>query len=341
MRMSSSRVTLRTLAAECGVSTATVSYALRNHPCVRAKLRKKIQETAAERGYTPNPVVSELTARLRAGRKHKVLASLAMVSLAENREDTENPTVQAWEEGCRRRAEQLGYHVDVFRCWDEGMTPKRIASILNARGIRGLVMTGPFPHAIISDDIAPLWENRAVIVMGEHPQRPAFSCVLNNQFSTALMAVTRLAELGCQRPGLCMHPHLDDILEFRFTGGYLAGLQRQSKRKPPPVFLYQQNRKTNFRAWIKTHSIDAVITLHPEIRSWLPPSGASNVLLAHLDLHSGMKDWYGVIQHNERVGLAAVDMLIGQIQRSEFGPPPFQKSVLIDGEWLEPIPKQR
>jgi hypothetical protein len=57
--------------------------------------------------------------------------------------------------------------------------------------------------------------------------------------------------------------------------------------------------------------------------------------LVHLDLHAGLKDWAGMRQNNEQIGIAAVDMLVGQLHRNEFGPPPFQKCMFIEGTWVD------
>lgn len=52
--------TIRTLAKLAGVSSATVSLALRNHPRIRPQVRERIQKIAAEAGYRLNAIVSHL-----------------------------------------------------------------------------------------------------------------------------------------------------------------------------------------------------------------------------------------------------------------------------------------
>jgi len=47
--------TLRSLAAEAGVSPLTVSLPLRNHPRISATTGERIQQLAELRGYTPDP----------------------------------------------------------------------------------------------------------------------------------------------------------------------------------------------------------------------------------------------------------------------------------------------
>ena len=45
--------TLKDIAQSCGVSLTTVSYALRNHPCVQLKTAKRIRAVASRLKYDP------------------------------------------------------------------------------------------------------------------------------------------------------------------------------------------------------------------------------------------------------------------------------------------------
>lgn len=53
-------VSLKDLANEIGVSISTVSRALNNHPDISPEVTRKIQQLAAERNYTPNPLAMGL-----------------------------------------------------------------------------------------------------------------------------------------------------------------------------------------------------------------------------------------------------------------------------------------
>jgi hypothetical protein len=56
--------------------------------------------------------------------------------------------------------------------------------------------------------------------------------------------------------------------------------------------------------------------------------------VVHLDKTAEM-DSAGMQQNNRHVGRAAVDMLIGQLHRNEFGIPPFQKGMFIMSTWVQ------
>ena len=57
--------------------------------------------------------------------------------------------------------------------------------------------------------------------------------------------------------------------------------------------------------------------------------------LAHLDCHEEFPDWAGIHQNNGLVGAAAVDMLVAQLHRNEFGLPKYSKASFIQGTWID------
>ena len=59
--MSKKNVSLKTIAAECGVSIMTVSRALRDSYGVSDKIKEKIRKKAIELGYMPNHVVQSMS----------------------------------------------------------------------------------------------------------------------------------------------------------------------------------------------------------------------------------------------------------------------------------------
>ena len=58
--MKQHRVSLKDLAAQLGVSIATVSRALRNSHEVGEELRERVQKLAKELNYRPNPFAQSL-----------------------------------------------------------------------------------------------------------------------------------------------------------------------------------------------------------------------------------------------------------------------------------------
>ena len=58
--MTKPRISLKDLARELGISISTVSRALKNHPDISVELTAKVQQLAAARNYSPNPLAMGL-----------------------------------------------------------------------------------------------------------------------------------------------------------------------------------------------------------------------------------------------------------------------------------------
>lgn len=330
-------VTIRNLAKKADVSPATVSLALRNHPRISEPVRERIQKLADEMGYKPNPVVSHLIAQVRASKAKTYQSTLGVILTAEHHSDVKQPTVQTWIHACEARATQLGYTFNRFELHDENLSPDRLLKILETRDIHGLVATGPFSHNLIDPELDRVWKRSAVVVLGERTERPALSCVSNNQFSTAVQAVRKVLELGYQRPGLCIHPGIDDVVEHRFLGGFSAAQQPLLKKNRLPPFDYEDHKRKEFKRWFDRHRPDVILTLHLEVEAWLKTMSIrvpEDLGLVHLDHTSELKDWAGMRQNHDQVGISAIDMLIGQLHRNELGAPPFQKCLFVNSDWI-------
>ncbi|MDQ3545141.1 MAG: LacI family transcriptional regulator [Verrucomicrobiota bacterium] len=330
--------TIRTLAKLAGVSSATVSLALRNHPRIRPQVRERIQQIAKEAGYRPNAIVSHLIAQVRASRRASYQSTLGAVFTTKDPGHLEVPTFKEWITACEMRAFQLGYSFDKFVLLQSGISPERLIKILDARGIKGLFKLGPFVRGAIPPEFDIIWNRSATIVLGARPVRPALSAVMNDQFSTVGQAVEEVIRLGYERVGLCVSAQIEDIVEHRFLGGFLAARNRLQCAHKLPAYEFDRDDKKSFRRWLKEHQPDVILTLHPTIRDWLEEMKITvpdDIGLVHLDLHAGLKDWAGMRQNNEQIGIAAVDMLVGQLHRNEFGPPPFQKCMFIEGTWVD------
>ena len=329
-------VTMRELAKLAGVSPATVSLSLRDHPRISREVRERVKAIAAKTGYRPNPIVAHLIAQVRASKTTTYQSTLGAVLTTELRRCLEVHTFRDWLASCKKRAAELGYGFNAFSLPDAKQTPERLAKVLDARRVQGLVVIGPFPRGVIPAEFDPLWQRTSAVMLGERPVSPTLSCVLNNQFSTSILAVGELTRLGYRRPALCINPDIDGALENRFIGGFLVAAQATPARRRIPPFPFHAHARADFLQWVEKHRPDAIVTLHHEIREWLEAAGHAipgDIGLAHLDWTPKLEGWAGTDQNNALVGSFAIEMLIGQLHRNEFGPPEFQKCMFTNSSW--------
>jgi LacI family transcriptional regulator len=328
--------TIRTLAKMAGVSNATVSLALRNHPRIRPEVRERIQQIALKAGYKTDALVANLLAQLRTKKTLAYQSTLGLLTIWENPAlHKATQTFIEWISGCKERAASLGYGLDQFSLVEPPLTAERLVKILHARNIRGLLVIDSDLGDIVRPDLDPLWQYSAAIVMGVRPIEPQLSFTSNDQFDTTLRAMSEVLRLGYERPGLCIQPYVDNWVEKRFSGGFYARQNLLPRKNCVPKFEFEHDAEDRFRAWIKRHRPDVIITLHTEIMAWVKSMGLrvpEDIGLVHLDKTSGM-EWAGMQQNNTHIGRAAVDMLVGQLHRNEFGIPPFQKGLFIMSTW--------
>jgi len=329
--------TVRSLAEQAGVSAATVSLALRNHPRISPAVRERIRILAEKAGYEANPAVSQLLSQIRGSNTASFRGTIGVVYTASHLEDARVVSVREWMSAVRKRATELGFGLDEFYLHEKGMNPTRLARILDTRGIRGLLVTGPFGGQRVPRELDALWERSSTVFLGERPVAPSLSCVLNNQFETAAEAMRRVAKLGYSRPGLCIHPYVDEVTDHRFTGGFLVMQAMLPRADRIPPLAYSANGRAAFLRWLERYRPDVILTLHPEVKYWVTASGRRvprDLGLVHLDRTDDLAEWAGMHQDNESLGAAAVQTLLGQVYFNVLGPPPFQECLFIGSKWV-------
>jgi LacI family transcriptional regulator len=336
--MSTRPPTLQDIARAAGVGKATVSLALRDDPRLRPATRARIQQVASEMGYHANATVSALMAQLRASRTPKYQATLGLVNASTERDTLRNfSTFRDWVNGCLHRATQLGYGLDDFWLREPGIPPGRLATILEARGIRGLVIAGVGDRNAMPAEFEAVWTRFACVVIGLRTTRPALHCATNDQFATAFQAVEQALQLGYRRPGLVVQGEIDANVEYRFSAGFGAALKTLRKVPRLPVCDFDRRKPAAFTAWFEKNRPDVIVCLHHELAAWLAAMRVKvpdDVGLIHLDRTAEMEGWAGMNQSNEMVGIAAIDMIVGQIHRSETGIPAFPRAMMVESAWV-------
>jgi LacI family transcriptional regulator len=146
-------------------------------------------------------------------------------------------------------------------------------------------------------------------------------------------------ELGYRRPALVLDTRIDRLVDGRFTAGALIGQQLMpaAQRTNPFYFVPEaRDNPTLFRDWLRHERPDAILTLYHVVQSWLEDSGLRVPRdMGLIQMERRRSDWAGMDQHNDLIGSAAVDMLIGMIHHSQIGPSAFPHATLIGSTWVD------
>lgn len=330
------------IAQKAGVSKNTVSLALRNDSRIRMQTRQKIQALAASMGYQKNPLIARLMVQLRQHRVAKYRPTLALVNANRDPAAFEtHPTIPVYLEGCRNRAEALGYELDPFWLHDPELNARRFHRILRARNIEGLLIIGLMDQNRLPERFAETWEQFPAVVTGARTRDPALSFACTDHHMLTVRAVEHAWELGYRKPALVIDRSIEHLVEGRFSAGYFTALQRLgADRIIPPFNEVEAARKESrlFADWLRAYQPDLILTLYPFVLRWLSslklvvPEDIGLILLEHRP----QQPWIsGMNQHNDVVGASALEMLVAMVQQNQSGIPTFPKATLIGSTWIE------
>jgi DNA-binding LacI/PurR family transcriptional regulator len=254
------------VAEAAGVSSATVSLALRNHPRISPATRERIQRIAARLGYRPDPALSMLTTYRHNRAPDRYLGTVAFVAIAArlpnltSTEITDN-ALHAAETYCLRR----GFKLEVFPLADTSLRNQRsLTRVLAARNVSGAVIHCQGiedPHV----SLAPLLGDRQMnaVLLSRPPVDPLASVVCEDNFTDALRLFEEIAARGYRRPGLLLSHDTTNSPEGEWIGAAHVAILRHgfepcprliSSRAADPSVLDHR-----LRDWIETHRPDVVV----------------------------------------------------------------------------------
>lgn len=190
--------------------------------------------------------------------------------------------------------------------------------------------------------MANLWEEFPAVVTGVRTREPSLSFACADHHGLALSAFERALALGYRRPGLILDPVIDELIEGRFTAGYMTGqlkLLEEVDRLPPFTAVAEARRDAGlFGEWLQRWRPDVLFTLYHEVARWLEKLGrwpAADLGLIQYEWREGHRDWAGMDQRNDLVGEAAVDMLVSQVQHGTKGVPEFPLATMVASQWVD------
>jgi DNA-binding LacI/PurR family transcriptional regulator len=329
--------TIREIAEAVGFSKSAVSLALRDDSRMALATRRHIQKIAAELGYQKNAVLAHLMAELRHSRTAVTQANLAIINASPSKPVYDWHTFRDFREGIRRRSSQLGYGIDEFHLYDPVLRPARLLQILRNRNISGLIFIGAQDLSLLNQTHADLWSHFPAATAGLVRTDPPLACAACDHFQTSYEATQIGLRRGYKRPGLVLSLDLDDLTDYRFSGGYYAAIPHLPARCRLPVHRSSPLNQAAFVAWFEQHRPDYIVTAHDVIFQWLEAAGLrvpSEVGLAHLDWHVGLPNWAGMKQDSLAAGSQVVDLVVSQLHANEKGPQHTPMATLVASKWV-------
>jgi LacI family transcriptional regulator len=319
----------------------TVSRVLRNFPRVAADTRRRVLQAAKKLGYSPDPHMTRLMARVRSYRRRAAEAVIAVV-----RDDIPGDELldHAYQyvalHDIGARAERHGYRAEEFLLDRNRMSAARLAQILETRGIEGLIISPQSSHSI---GMELDYSRFAAVTLGYGLPQPALHRVSTNMTRGILQATAELTTRGYRRIGLAVTQWVDARSDHTYSGAMLTYQQQIAVRDRVPLLLFPENNLAHefdiFRTWFKRHRPDAIISFDSYVPDWLTkklrvnfPGQVGVVVHDWVERH---RNFAGIHHHRSHVAAAAVDMLATQLMQNEHGVPDIPRQILIPPMWVD------
>lgn len=324
----------REIARRCGLSRATVSYALRNDPKISPQVRNRVRAAARALDYRPDPQVVKLMAHLRTARPRRSVTKVALIIpgfpatwMAHNRR------MQQMLAGARAQAERHGFAFE--QLWLEGepgMTLRRLQSIVQARGIDGLVV-GSMRHGSERFDFD--FSRLAVAAIGYSMREPAVHRACPHHYKMMRGLLKEVRQRGFRRVGALYNQRLEDGSNNLLSSAFYYAQRDLPVAQRLPLQIEEAPTIEHVRRYLRAHRPDVMIG-EGYVHQFLTELGLrvpEDISFASIDRGDPPYDAAGIDGHYDLVAATAVDMVATQITLNQRGLPDVPKVMMVDSEW--------
>lgn len=329
-------VSLKDIAELAQVSVMTASRVLANKGHVSPAKMAAVRAAAEQLGYQPNPMVQQIMSEMRRGRANAFIGTIAFLNSSSHEEDWQKlPYLRPSRDGARQRAISTGFAFDDIWINQPGWSPARTLSVLQARGIRGLLVVPGSDPKQFKFDLSTF----ALASFGGLAFDLPIHQVLPDHFYNYATCYRELWNLGYRRIGFFAPDYELSVSGEESLGGYLSAQWHSPVANRVPVGAGSKNWETSekvFKQWVHDVRPDAVIANYNQVDRWLNELGLDiprDIGLAHPGLAADVEGWAGIDADLFEQGAQAVNLLTAQIFRNEHGLPEKPKRITIKGRW--------
>lgn len=333
------RVTYQTIADAVGVSKMAVSKALRSHPSIPAATRQRIVEAAERLGYRPNPMVAAYMSSLRQNRKAVQSANLAYLQNSRRlvSQTAHGPLFELYQ-GARLRAEELGYNLVEVSLEEGHLSAARIAAILRAQGILGVLMA---PVGSIERELDLDWGNITYAALGHSLRHSRIHRAASHQFHAFETALEKLRAKGYRRIGFSVDAYMDERIGHVWSAAYARHYLLSPPEERVEMLVTTVGwpaLRDEFLDWVHRERPDVVIADSIARLDWLRAAGVEvpgQIAFSTLSWEESRPEVSGMRKDLIAVGAAGIDLVVNQLNRNERGLPARPQTVLVTGDWME------
>ncbi len=334
------------IAARAGVTTATVSLALRGHPRISAATRDRVAAIAEELGYVPDPALAAL-ARRRNKHLPQFKAGIAFMASEKVCEELERgegrPTMLYLYESLTEQLSKRGYGLVLMPVPTDAESLDRRMKAIRTRNITSLVLPHPFylPSKIIVPD-----ELSGVALMGRHQDATRLPLVTSNHFQAMTELLLRLQERGYKRPALCLAQTSlvsgsgNQRLADRTGGLWMSAFERFGEAcfpnaSPLPLLLEEKHSKKTLQDWIDKHQPDVILSPNDEEVLGQIAEMKNAPDFCSLDMKDRSKGFSGYDLIREQIAATTARLIASQAFSDDLGDPVLGLTLQVPAQWVE------
>ena len=327
------RVRQREIATRLGISHATVSMALRDHPRIHASTRERVKRMAEEMGYQSNPSLRIFSNYSRSKRKSSKLSPLGWINAwSQPGKLAKHHEYGGYWRGACEAAARMGYRLEEFRLHAE-TPPSELNRRLRAKNFCGLLLPPEGDPEVLKH--FP-WERYHVVSLSHYATTPASHLVTPDHYENCALAFKMMRGRGYRRIGFLTDEFPTTVNDKLSVAGFLSAQLELLDGERLPVFATQDfPHPDQLAEWIACHRPDAILTDLPDATRLLKRTG---VKIPH-DLglaFSGRTDSAtsaGIDCQPEEVGRVGLEILKCAIDG--YVNPGFKMRVSVSGHWRE------
>lgn len=326
---------IRDIARFTGLSTATVSLALRDQGRMAPATRQKVRDAAQKLGYQPLPLLSKALSLARQPEADRFRETLAFL--------VEHPMEKAPEfqitiyNAALNRALSMGYKLEPILLSGKPAEQRQASRILWTRGIRGLIVCPRVTHR--QPRIALDWEHFAGVEIGRTVWMPHnLHKVERSVFYEMIDVMHLLKKAGFRRVGLAVQPEEEKRRRGIYSAAFLMAQQRLPvAQRIPPLSAAGPWSVETLQRWLHQHSPDVLIIYEPRtIPSWLQELGLKipgDISVCSTNV--GDSHFTGMRSDPRALGESCVEMLSLLLDRNELGLHSQPRNWLVKDNWQE------
>ncbi|WP_221029111.1 LacI family DNA-binding transcriptional regulator [Actomonas aquatica] len=329
--------TIRSLASQLGLSTATISEALRDSERVKPETRERVQRAAREAGYERNPLLGATFSALRRSRHLGFNGTIGLVDVAIDDRTELMLFHQEVVRGATKRAQELGFRTELF--WVGRTAPAlsvtRLNNVLFARGIPGVIFL-PFDQR---QDFSRFdFSQIAAVGMDHRLSNPSLHTVQPDHYLSMHHAVAQLTAHGYRRIGLCLEARKDSRVDHKWSAGFLSQFREKPKGPPVPPLIAETLHKGTFTRWFRRYRPDVIVGHGQVVIDWLRAlkiSVPEDVGFFRINTTERSDPCAGLDLRPHLLGATAVESVVAMLHRREHGIPRYPKSISVDAIWSD------